>query len=241
MHNGIIDSFDDIRRDMTLLLDHDAFLNVLGSTDSEHLAALYITLLTDGKGESSWQEEYPVQDMAKALTDAVRKVLQLQRGLSDRKANSLNLAVTDGRKLVALRFRNNHTEEPRRCKCSGILERPETDVNICLASLYYSTTAGRTLNRKYPGHPDGDDKENVHAFKHENEHGKHVIVSSEPTTFKEKEWNLIKKNSCLTVTEECDVHIEPMEYDEEDNVDDDITDEDDNNGGDVMVKSYVIV
>ncbi|MCJ1241186.1 hypothetical protein MMC14_009190 [Varicellaria rhodocarpa] len=40
MHNGAISNFTDIRRDMTDEFSYDAYANVLGSTDSEHAAAL---------------------------------------------------------------------------------------------------------------------------------------------------------------------------------------------------------
>lgn len=42
MHNGIISDFHGIRREMTTLLAYDAYCNILGSTDSEHAAALYV-------------------------------------------------------------------------------------------------------------------------------------------------------------------------------------------------------
>ena len=70
------------------------------------------------------------------MRDAMRKatgtVVNLQREKLGGKAepNSLNLAATDGRQLVAFRVRNHATEQP--------------------PSLYYSTKAGVTLNRKYP-------------------------------------------------------------------------------------------
>ena len=40
MYNGAISDFTAVRRDMTDLLSYDAYVNVLGSTDSEHAAAL---------------------------------------------------------------------------------------------------------------------------------------------------------------------------------------------------------
>ena len=69
-----------------------------------------------------------------------------------------------------------------------------------------STTAGITLNRKYPNQPDGGDpkqavkggsKEHLEQRKlktEKEEHGLHVIVASEPTTFRANEWTLLEKN-----------------------------------------------
>ena len=69
-----------------------------------------------------------------------------------------------------------------------------------------STTAGITLNRKFPGDASGDPKGAVKGNSKEHlkqrtkekaekeEHGLHVIVASEPTTFRAAEWTLLDKN-----------------------------------------------
>lgn len=115
-------------------------------------------------------------------------------------------------------FRNHPTEEP--------------------PSLYFSTTAGVTLNRKYPGHPDGphakftDRVIQPHMWSHQEEHftggdtpivhqgskditqhGAHVIVASEPTTYNPSEWTLIGKNECVMVGMDGAVAREAMEID----------------------------
>ena len=132
MHNGVISDFITICRDMVDLMDDDAYANIHGSTDSEHFAALYITYLTEGKGQKSWEQQYTVKQMRDAMRKVVGTVVKLQREKLGDKAqpNSLNLAATDGGQLVAFRVRNHATEQP--------------------PSLYYSTKAGVTLNRKYP-------------------------------------------------------------------------------------------
>jgi len=200
MHNGGVTDFTAIRRAICDELNLDAYGNIFGSTDSEHIAALYIHYLTSGKGPDSWQQEYSVREMAKALHKAVAFVIKAQiQILGDkRRPNSLNLAATDGRRLLTYRFRNHKVEQP--------------------PSLYYSTTAGVTLNRKFEGHPDADiggtfgiAEEQV---KKAEEHGKHVIVASEPTTYKEEEWELLPKNSCLMVETDGKVVVEDVEYEE---------------------------
>src|SRR2546430_7645989 len=42
-------------------------------------------------------------------------------------------------------------------------------------------------------------------------HGAHVIVASEPTTYKEQEWNLIPKNHCCIVGKDGLHEIEQIE------------------------------
>ena len=129
MHNGVISDFITISRDMVDLLDDDVCANIAGSTDSEHLATLYILYLTEGKGKSNWDKQYTVSQMRDAQRQVVGSVIELQRSKLGKNAqpNSLNIAITDGSQLVTFRFRNHAKELP--------------------PSLYYSTKAGVTLNR----------------------------------------------------------------------------------------------
>lgn len=133
MHNGAISSFVSISRDMCKLMDDDSYANISGATDSEHFAALYITFLTDRKGKNSWEKQYTVIQMRDAMRKTLGAVVELQRTIFRDRAepNSLNVVATDGSQVVAFRYRNHAVEQP--------------------PSLYYSTTAGVTLNRKYPG------------------------------------------------------------------------------------------
>lgn len=196
MHNGAISNFTDIRRDMTDLLSYDAYVNVLGSTDSEHAAALYITNLTKHGKKATWEQEYPIAEMLSAMNKTVVQIMELQQKQLGKNAapNSLNFCATDGKKMVAIRFRNHATQQP--------------------PSLYWSEFAGRTLNQKFPGSPDAADKVNEAATKDKEEKiGKHTIVASEPTTYDDAEWHLIGKNCALTVDEAGVEKEVPLEYD----------------------------
>lgn len=196
MHNGVISNFAAIRRDLTDLLSFDAYCNVLGSTDSEHAAALYITNLTNHDDKSTWEKPYSLKSMFAAMRKTVTQILQLQHSkFGDANTpNSLNFCTTDGTKLLAIRFRNHATQQP--------------------PSLYWSEFAGRTLNTKYPGHPDGEDMVNEEAILENDEKiGKHTIVASEPTTYDENEWHLIKANHALLVDEEGAEKEVRLEYD----------------------------
>lgn len=196
MHNGAISSFSNIRRDMTDLFSYDAYCNVLGSTDSEHAAALYITNLTNHGTKDTWEKEYPLDAMLEAMKKTVLQIMELQQKHlgKDATPNSLNFCTTDGKKMVAIRFRNHATEQP--------------------PSLYWSEFAGRTLNQKFPGNPDAADKVNEAASKGEGDRiGKHTIIASEPTTFDDTEWHLINRNCALTVDEFGTETEVPIEYD----------------------------
>ncbi|KAL6718572.1 hypothetical protein ACLMJK_004664 [Lecanora helva] len=184
MHNGAISDFTKIRRDLTDQMSYDAYENVLGSTDSEHAAAIYISNLTNHGTKDTWQKEYPLNEMLSAMNKTVVQIMELQqKALGNKKTpNSLNFCTTDGKKMVAIRFRNHATQQP--------------------PSLYWSEFAGKTLNQKFPGHPDAAEKTNESASKDSGERiGKHTIVASEPTTYDESEWHLIGANCALTVDE----------------------------------------
>jgi glutamine amidotransferase len=78
---------------------------------------------------------------------------------------------------------------------------------------YWSEFAGRTLNRKFEGHPDGPEILNRRAtFGPETSYGQHTIIASEPTTFDEKQWHLIKKNHALLVDEAGNETEVPITY-----------------------------
>jgi glutamine amidotransferase len=195
MHNGVVTNFNDIRRDLLDTLDKDTYENIKGTTDSEHLAALYITNLTGRGGKATWEKQYPVEEMKKALAATYLSIMQLQAkilGTSTAPANSLNVCCTDGEQLIAFRFRNHVEEQP--------------------PSLYWSTKAGVTLNRKYPDTHEGG--HNPNAVKDAEEHGQHVIVASEPTTYKQEEWDVIEKNHALLVGKDGTARVEKIEIDE---------------------------
>ncbi|KAI4621862.1 hypothetical protein J4E80_004235 [Alternaria sp. BMP 0032] len=199
MHNGVISNFSSIRRDMTSLLSFDAYCNVLGSTDSEHAAALYMTNLTNSSTKEAWEKPYPLKKMLEAMQKTVVQILTLQkRTLGEANTpNSLNFCTTDGTKMLAIRFRNHVSQQP--------------------PSLYWSEFAGRTLNTKFPGDPDSKDGGSANARAEIGEAGamgKHTIIASEPTTYDEKEWNLIKRNCALMVDEDGIEREVEIEYDE---------------------------
>ncbi|CAL1713493.1 unnamed protein product [Somion occarium] len=184
MHNGVVAHFSIIKREFCAELSHDAFQLIKGTTDSEHLAALIFTYLEATKGPEAWEATHPLDEVKDALERAISTVFEIQKKVVPKRglpleASSLNIAITDGTQLITIRFRNHPTQQP--------------------PSLYFSTTAGVTLNRKFPGHPDRDGDNGVQNLKAAHEHGDHVIVCSEPTTFKSSEWELINKNECIMV------------------------------------------
>lgn len=219
MHNGYISSFALVKRSICAAMSQEAYAHIQGGTDTEHFAALFMTNLCPSSsnphtlnpysGEESeaafpaeWEQYHSAQEMQSALQKTITQIIDIQKSElgSETEPNDLNICITDGRSLVACRFRNHATEQP--------------------PSLYWSDRAGVTLNRQFPDHPDGSngphgsghgksangksaaegaEGHNPHAKRDAEEHGKHAIIASEPTTYKQREWALIEKNHTISV------------------------------------------
>ncbi len=128
---------------------------------------------------------------------AQAKQQDAKAGITDDKEehSALNLVCTDGTSLIATRYTSPLPREP--------------------PSLYFSTTAGAKMNRKFEGHPDAGHP----ALSAETaqggaipaqEHGRHVIVASEPSTYDAGDWTLIGVNEMVVVNRDMVVHREAI-------------------------------
>lgn len=189
-HNGVLGSFHLFKAQLLGLLPIRYQLAILGTTDSEHIASLYFFNLFGEKGD--WEELYAATQMAEAMRKTIAKLEELkaaaERG-GPAEHNALNLLAASGSSLVALRYASPADREA--------------------PSLYYSTKAGPTLNRKFKGHPDKAGQEGTGKDKHE--HGKHVIIASEPITMDAGDWELIKKGEMVIVEGDIGMKLEPLE------------------------------
>ena len=161
MHNGVVASFADFHPQFLQKLSKKARANVLGTTDSENVAALFFTHLCP---DDDWECDHAVAEFKSAMQHTIADILAFGKEVGTTKPHSLNFAVTDGTRLLATRFSSQQDHEP--------------------PTLYYSTTAGATLNRKYPDHPDGPSAKKVESNLKLEEHAPHAIVASEPNTYK---------------------------------------------------------
>jgi len=131
MHNGAVPQFPRVRRRLVDRLSDEAFGLVEGTTDSEHVFALFCDALP------SFEALSPAEAMAAALEVAVDGVLRALEESGVREPTSLNLAVADGTSAVALRFGTGPPEseptlywhEGRRYQCSnGVCRMIDADV-----------------------------------------------------------------------------------------------------------------
>ncbi len=107
MHNGDVGNFRKVRRQLMGSVRDEAFDNVYGSTDSEHVFALVIDEMLRAP---SWIDESA--RMAKALQSAIVRVVDAVEKSGDGEPSYLNCALSDGRNAVVSRFSNDPNETP---------------------------------------------------------------------------------------------------------------------------------
>lgn len=134
MHNGEIAAFQQARRNLRRRLNDDSYHWIDGSTDSQHLFALFTDELrrqppTDGPA------------IADALETTIHQVEELTAGLRGETPSMLNLVVTDGRRAVVSRYSSDgrapnslYVSAGRRYSCdeSGVARLDETDEKTVL-------------------------------------------------------------------------------------------------------------
>lgn len=106
MHNGTIEGFGQIRRRLRESLTDQLYNAIQGTTDSEHAFAVFLNLIGDLDRERSATE------LGQAL---IATVTQLERWTAETESNEpsyYNFAVTDGRRIAAVRYVSDQTVEP---------------------------------------------------------------------------------------------------------------------------------
>jgi len=123
MHNGTVGEFAGIRRSLLALLSDQAFNGIEGSTDSEHLFALFL----DYWRRRTSAGDAPIDAMTGALEETIATVLRLQHEQGGTSGARLNIAVSDGRRAVASHYADPaprtaptlYWHEGRRYVCEG--------------------------------------------------------------------------------------------------------------------------
>ncbi|WP_191907102.1 class II glutamine amidotransferase [Adhaeribacter soli] len=115
MHNGDIEGFQKIKREMVRHLPDNIYANIEGLTDSEHLFALFLHQL-----EKQRAKQLPIK-IANALEDAIVEVEQIKARLKVKEPSYINACVTNGDIIVAVRY--------------------VSDLSLPASTLYYSEGA----------------------------------------------------------------------------------------------------
>ena len=106
MHNGSIGGFNSIKRYLRRDLSDEIYEWVKGQTDSEHFFAIFLNKLNT-------QNPEPIADnYAKLLQETVVHIEKIKKEHNITETSYINVALTDGEKLVALRYVSSSEEEP---------------------------------------------------------------------------------------------------------------------------------
>ena len=107
MHNGDVGNFRRVRRRMLEAVCDDAFSNVYGSTDSEHVFALCIDELARQPAGLE-----PLERLALALSTAIARVVALVAAHGDGVPSYMNCALSDGEHAVVSRYADDPNDSP---------------------------------------------------------------------------------------------------------------------------------
>jgi glutamine amidotransferase len=162
MHNGGVAGFSKIKQRLRTTLRPDILSGIEGTTDSEHIFAVFMNMFPDQGINGPFNRyvdkknvcrgPYSATEIVYALQRTVSKVRQLQKqcGLTfEESHSSLNLAVTDGHTVVALRCRTHPKQDPPSLYYSfgedfGTLKTAKREMSIRKLSKRVSVSANGT-------------------------------------------------------------------------------------------------
>ncbi len=101
MHNGKIADFKKIRRRLRAHLDDDSYDLIQGTTDSEHVFALFLTQLREHLND------YNLDTLRRALRSTVRTLEGWLEEANVSADSHLNFCLTDGHSILATRYVTN--------------------------------------------------------------------------------------------------------------------------------------
>ena len=105
-HNGTINHFDEIKKDLLLLLDQEHFTKIKGQTDSEHFFFLVCDIIE--------KELWPINpiSLAKGLAYGIEEINQLLDNHNIEHDYRINAVLTDGKVMAAIRYTSNKNISP---------------------------------------------------------------------------------------------------------------------------------
>jgi ergothioneine biosynthesis protein EgtC len=106
MHNGAVAGFAALKRKMQQRLSDQAFASIRGTTDSEHVFAIF----QDRYAEREAMD--PTERLSESLRAAIEEVAEMVKKTGTTKATALNIAVTDGQSAAVSRFTTGTGDGP---------------------------------------------------------------------------------------------------------------------------------
>ncbi|KAG6819998.1 hypothetical protein H0H93_006617 [Arthromyces matolae] len=217
MHNGGISDFSAIRKDMLTHVSAAFAAMIEGGTDTEHLAAIYMTKLCNPQDSRGAHKHYPSAAMWNALKGAIKTVETIQRRHHKKPANYLNIAATDGRSLIALCY-SNPTEpielwlsvrvgdflnrKPYAISHGGMFRERRSKPELLNLAAKIQQEAKPIIRRDGNNNIIDIEPEILQRLHEEEDpltsmHGLHVVVASEPTNLDSTWYRLCNRDAVL--------------------------------------------
>ncbi len=140
MHNGELGGFKQVRRSLLSSLSDPSFHAIRGTTDSEHLFAVFMDELALEDSRTG------CRPMARALERTVHRAMELVQKHAAGAPSRLNLLVSDGETAVACRFASDeavraeslYVSHGKRYRCQdgvcGMVEHSDAGTRAALVS-----------------------------------------------------------------------------------------------------------
>lgn len=112
MHNGCIPKFERIKLRILNLLSEKHFHNIYGTTDSEHIFALFLECLPPSETEPLGYLTHSTENIVRAVQRTIAVVLSLCEEAGIKDCCSLNICVSNGVDIIATRYRNGPQPPP---------------------------------------------------------------------------------------------------------------------------------
>jgi predicted glutamine amidotransferase len=114
MHNGHIGAYREVRRDLLESLTDEAYDVVRGSTDTEHLFALFMDEIVRRGHTPGHRSDGGVGalELARRLSASLVRVIAAVREKGGGAPSFLNVAVSDGQRVAVTRFADDPDEGP---------------------------------------------------------------------------------------------------------------------------------
>jgi predicted glutamine amidotransferase len=106
MHNGSIEGFHEIKRELRRRLSDDIYNWVKGQTDSEHFFAMFLDKVRHRSAAPG------AQDLAAALHATIQEVETMKAEHGIKEPTYLNTVISDGKSMVGTRFISGTDEDP---------------------------------------------------------------------------------------------------------------------------------
>lgn len=112
MHNGGIPGFKNIKRDLINKLSNHFYNWIFGATDSEHIFALYMQIVSD-YSEGKDGDELSLEFLAECFARTFTAIEELKEKRSLDTVSVYNMVITDGSRMIATRYSTDPNNESR--------------------------------------------------------------------------------------------------------------------------------